>query len=186
MRCYLFQSLTHACISVLRAIILECVKLTPHTIVLWNLGSLQDPLWPPVPCQIWGNIRSITVLSDLTLQYSLCVWRCLSALKLLPENVLLGTYKHTNPSCLWGILFQPRASLLPRGVSIMPCKSLSEKHNTTPFGFKMLFEIHYFLFVCFINNSCCDINQFQKTQPVESCIYTYVLYRIKRNRDMTG
>lgn len=83
---------------------------------------------------------------------------CLSALRLLLHNVLLGTQRNKS-MYPWGILFQPRESLLPRGVSIIPFQSLSEKCNTVPLGFKMLPVLGWVL-RRFINNSWCNVYHF--------------------------
>lgn len=132
----------HVCMCILRAETDDCIRQSPHKHKRFRLRasalhhSVLQFLWE-VSC----DILATDFLSELSLHPSHAMLRFPYQLSdCFLTMCLLGTHRNTNPCILWGILFQPRECLLPRGVSIIPFQSLSEKCNTVPLGSKLLPE----------------------------------------------
>lgn len=183
---YTRSSFTHACMCMLTTETGGCVRHSPQKckhILLTARASQHSAL--QIRWEVSGDINATAFLSDLCLQPDHTILRLAHQLSDCSSRYAASYPQKHKSMYPWGILFQPRESLLPKRVSIIPFRSLSEKCNTVPLGFKMLSELCC-VWGRFTNNSCCTVNHSRRTQPMKSHAYPCILCRRKRNADMEG
>lgn len=160
---YTRSSFTPACMCMLRAGTGGRVRHSPQKCkrILLTASAAQHSalqiLW-----EVSGDIKATAFLSDLSLQPDHAILRLAYQLSDCSSQYTAGYPQKHKSMYPWGILFQPGESLLPKGVSIIPFRRLSEKCNTVPLGFKMFSELCWVWGRC-INNSCCTVNHSRRT-----------------------
>lgn len=170
------SSLTQASMCILRAQAIECIRQYPQKHILLRTSALLQCFASSLGNLKWyhGHCLSLWPLSAAQACSDL----------LISSHIASAEYPAGYPQehrsmYPWGILFQPRESLLPRGVSIIAFQSLSEKCNTVSLGFQMLPELRLVL-VRFINNSCCNVNHFQRISSAKLYAYPFHFFRRKK------
>lgn len=95
---YMCSSLTQASMWILSAQAIECIRQSPQKHILLRASALPHSVLQ-VLWEISGDIMAIAFLSDLSLLPRLAQI-CLSARIVLPQNILLGTHRNTDPRIL--------------------------------------------------------------------------------------